>query len=99
MRDSTIRLLFVSLFVFTAVSVASAQLAVGTKLRANIPFDFIVNAKTFPAGDYTFERTTDIREPRLLVLRGRNGASVLDTVRDESSNGYLRTGLVFDYAG
>ena len=45
---------------------ARAQLP-GTAMRANIPFDFIVNGKTLSAGNYEIKRLND--EPEGLIIR------------------------------
>lgn len=53
--------------IFTAP--VRAQLP-GTAMRASIPFDFIVNGKTLPAGKYEIRRIDD--EPTGLVIRNIN---------------------------
>jgi hypothetical protein len=50
-------------------SPARAQLP-GTSMRAYIPFDFIVNGKTLPAGNYEVRRITDA--PEGLIIRSVN---------------------------
>ena len=42
----------------------------GTAIRANIPFDFIVNGKTLPAGKYEIRRISD--EPIGLLIQNIN---------------------------
>src|SRR5262249_36835280 len=46
---------------------ASAQ---KTELKANVPFDFIVNGSTFPAGEYTL-RSVDV-QGKVLSISGVN---------------------------
>lgn len=48
---------------------ARAQMP-GTTIRANIPFDFILRGKTFPAGRYEIMRVNDA--PEVLELRNVN---------------------------
>jgi hypothetical protein len=48
---------------------ASAQLP-GTAMRAYVPFDFIVNGKTLPAGTYEVKRITEA--PEGLLIRNVN---------------------------
>lgn len=48
---------------------AKAQLP-GTRIRASIPFDFTVNGRTLPAGEYEISRVMD--EPIALLVRSVN---------------------------
>lgn len=48
---------------------ARAQMP-GTTMRANIPFDFIIRGRTFPAGNYEVMRLTDA--PEVLEIRNVN---------------------------
>jgi hypothetical protein len=48
---------------------AHAQLP-GTRMRATIPFDFIVKGKTFPAGNYEIRRISD--SPEGLIIQNAN---------------------------
>jgi len=52
-----------------AAATVHAQLP-GTALRANIPFDFSVKGKTFPAGEYEIKRFSSA--PDGLVISGVN---------------------------
>jgi hypothetical protein len=53
--------------ILLAVS-GNAQAAMDTVVRANVPFDFVVNGQTMPAGRYRIER--DGLSPSLLLIRG-----------------------------
>jgi hypothetical protein len=53
----------------TIAAPARAQLP-GTTMRAYIPFDFIVNGRTLPAGDYEVRRITEA--PEGLIIRDLN---------------------------
>ena len=55
-----------ALLALTITTPASAQLP-GTAMRAYIPFDFIVNGKTLPAGNYEVRRITEA--PEGLIIR------------------------------
>ncbi len=53
--------------ILLAVS-GNAQAAMDTVVKANVPFDFVVNGQTMPAGRYRIER--DDLSPSLLLIRG-----------------------------
>ena len=55
-----------ALLALTISTPASAQLP-GTAMRAYIPFDFIVDGKTLPAGNYEVSRITEA--PEGLIIR------------------------------
>jgi hypothetical protein len=55
----------VTLSVITILSVAAVA-GLSLKLEANIPFDFMVNGKTLPAGHYTVEQGST---QNVLVIR------------------------------
>ena len=57
---------------------AGAMAASNPALQANIPFDFVVNGKHMPAGDYIITRGDF---PGALTITAREGAS------DERSDG------------
>ncbi len=70
-----------SLLVMLAVVPASGAGRLDHKIQADIPFDFMVGDKTFPAGTYTFAdpnitpgvlliRSLDRRESLLVATRG-----------------------------
>src|SRR5262245_21512914 len=52
-------------FVWLGTMTASAQ---KTEFKANVPFDFIVNGSTFPAGEYSFQ-SVDLLG-KVLSIRG-----------------------------
>ena len=56
-------------FMFCAAASARAQ-----NIRAHIPFDFYVNSKKLPAGDYSISRVSELN-PQVLQIRKRDGAA------------------------
>ena len=80
------------------VSVANAQLVNGAVIKAKIPNAFVLRDETFPAGNYTIERTAStIDSPTLMVLRGeKSGAVIFDTMSQESNTAAEDTALIFD---
>jgi hypothetical protein len=91
-------ILVISLIVLGGVPAADAQ-ANGAAIKANIQFDFVLRDKTYPAGEYTIQRShSSIDSPSLLVLRGENESAIFDTITSISSNRATSTQLVFENA-
>ena len=51
----------------------TAEAGMEPVVRANVPFDFVVNGRTMPAGRYRIER--DDLSPSLLLIRGDQGSN------------------------
>jgi len=83
-------------FVLLGTMTASAQ---KTEFNANVPFDFIVNGSTFPAGEYTFQ-SVDV-PGKVLSIRGVNSQTQGIIVSNEkrSSEPSQQTQLVFHRYG
>jgi hypothetical protein len=80
-------------------SPARAQLP-GTSMRANIPFDFIVNGKTLPAGKYEVRRITDA--PEGLIIRSvdsKHDHAMFETESLQQNRMARHDELVFDRYG
>jgi len=78
---------------------ARAQLP-GTAMRANIPFDFIVNGKTLPAGNYEVKRLND--EPEGLIIRSvdnKHDHAVFETESMQQNRMPREDQIVFDRFG
>jgi hypothetical protein len=78
---------------------ARAQLP-DTAMRAYIPFDFIVNGKTLPAGNYEVRRLTD--EPEGLLIRSVNNKhehAVFETEPLQENRMPRRDQIVFNRYG
>ena len=69
MKRILIAIVATTVMALTISTPASAQLP-GTAMRAYIPFDFIVNGKTLPAGNYEVKRITEA--PEGLIIRNIN---------------------------
>lgn len=86
-----------SLVVMLAVVPALGAGRLDHKVQADIPFDFIVAGKTFPAGNYTF--TEDTSMLGTLVIRsldGRTSVAVHTRSVQENWIGADETKLVFN---
>lgn len=54
-----------------AVLLSAGAASAADVLEAKVPFPFVVNGHTFPAGQYTIERAGS--SPSVFVIRGENG--------------------------
>jgi hypothetical protein len=79
-----------------AIANVSAQVVPGTVLRFFVANDFVVNGVSFPAGEYSIERTPNANDsPSLLVIRGEK-SMIFDTMIADSRKVADRTELVFE---
>ena len=79
-----------------AIANVSAQVEPGTTLRFFVASDFVVNGTSFPAGEYTVERTPNTADaPSLLILRGEK-SMIFDTMIADSRETAGRTELIFE---
>jgi frataxin-like iron-binding protein CyaY len=75
MKNQTITATMIGvLIIVLAAPTAHAQ--GGSAFVVRIPFDFFVAGKTFPAGDYTFTRSTQSSNEGLKISNKRHGAFV-----------------------
>ena len=62
---------------FVAAVSGVAFAADGNRQEAKIPFEFVVNGQTMPAGTYSIERPRDMESSVIMIQgEGRNHASV-----------------------
>jgi hypothetical protein len=89
-------LALVGLGLLLATASASAQTL---KVKADIPFDFVVNKASMPAGEYTIQSLGDLTP--VLVIRDANGKAKEMVVPNscESLNKAQQTKLVFHRYG
>ena len=78
----------------------TAQAAMDTVVKANVPFTFVVNGKSMPAGRYVIQR--DDLEPALLLIRSdqksnRTAVFVLTTRDGRREPGGDRPVLTFNH--
>jgi hypothetical protein len=79
-----------------AIANVSAQVVPGTVLRFFVANDFVVNGVSFPAGEYSIERTPNANDsPSLLIIRGEK-SMIFDTMIADSRTVADRTELVFE---
>ena len=90
---------------FSLVSLLSLLLVAGSAIaqtvhvRGNIPFNFAVGSKTFPAGMYDIRTTSS--DGKMLLLRGRDGSSsmIVGSNAAENLKPADKTKLVFNQYG
>jgi hypothetical protein len=71
---------FVSVILFSVLAIVSANAqSFGTRVEANIPFDFTVGNKTFQAGNYELSITRNNVDLYSVSLRDESGRSIFRT--------------------
>lgn len=91
---------------FSLISLLSLLLVAGSAIaqtihvRADIPFNFAVGSKTYPAGTYEIG-TIDNRNSKTLQLKGRDGnaSAMINTNTAESLRPANKSKLVFNRYG
>jgi hypothetical protein len=79
-----------------AFQMVGAQVEQGTSLRFFVESDFVINGETFPAGEYTIQRTPNTSDaPSVLMIRGAN-SMIFDTAVSDSRVTADRTELLFE---
>ena len=79
-----------------AIANVSAQVVPGAVLKFFVANDFVVNGVSFPAGEYSVERTPNANDsPSLLIIRGEK-SMIFDTMIADSRTVADRTELVFE---
>jgi hypothetical protein len=87
----------IALFVAAGIATAGSALAQDHKVTATVPFNFTVNGRTLPAGNYTIGNESN--SPRMLTIvdREKGVALMAITVPDYSSSADNK--LVFHHYG
>jgi hypothetical protein len=80
--------------------VAGSAIAQTVHVRANIPFNFAVGSKTFPAGTYDVG-TIDHHDSKILLLQARDGdaSMMLNSNAAQNLDPADKTKLVFNQYG
>src|SRR5688500_2162056 len=98
MFNFKIKIVIAAFALLGGVTAASAQFNFGSALRVNVPIEFVVEDKMFPAGEYSIFQTPSTTDSSTnLILRGRNGRSmIMNTMIARSNEAAMSTHLVFD---
>ena len=83
----------IALFVAAGIATAGSALAQDHKVTATVPFNFTVNGRTLPAGNYTIGNESN--SPRMLTIvdREKGVALMAITVPDYSSSADKKHGF------
>ena len=96
------KFLMLSVFVLGGVVVANAQMDDGSRIQANVPFDFTVSETRLPAGKYEIRRLDD-ELSNILELRSANGRTTVAFAAEDAKRRddqiASKTELVFDKVG
>jgi hypothetical protein len=86
----------VILFFSLIMSVVSANAQSTHRFKVDVPFQFILNGQTLPAGNYVIERT-DPAKPNIVTLKRADGGvvRVIITQRVERDNPSTASSLIF----
>jgi hypothetical protein len=75
----------IALFVAAGFVTAGSALAQDHKVTANVPFNFTVEGRTLPAGNYSIGN--DVNSPRLLTITDRkDGVAIMAITIPDSGN-------------
>ena len=98
MIKTSIKLIFAAALVFAGFTAMNAQVDPQSKITTNVPFTFVVDGKTYPAGTYSFARLdTNGGDSSQLVMYGpKETAVILDTIPTVAANEAKDTHLVFE---
>jgi hypothetical protein len=86
----------VILFFSLIMSVVSANAQSTHRFKVDVPFQFILNGQTLPAGNYVIERT-DPAKPNIVTLKRADGGvvRVIITQRVEREHPSAESSLIF----
>jgi hypothetical protein len=89
-----------ALFLLLALMMVGESMAQTIRMKANVPFDFIVNGSSLPAGEYTIQSfgAIDGKTLRLGNVGSRQGALV-NTVGMDAAKASGQTKLIFHRYG
>src|SRR5262249_37170579 len=97
MKRNFSRWFVVSLFAVRFAAAAHAQEP--DRLVVNVPYDFVVNGKTLPAGKYDVKRNSD-RDLHVLSIRSfENHVSAVTLTTDVTEARQLRPGVTLSRTG
>lgn len=86
----------VVLFFSVITSVVSVNAQSTHRLKVDVPFQFILNGQTLPAGNYVIERT-DAAKPNIITLKKADGSIIrlVLTQRIEKDNPSTTSSVIF----
>jgi hypothetical protein len=97
MKRNLIRGLVVSLFAFALSAAAHAQDL--DRLVVNIPYDFVVNGKSFPAGKYKVQRYSDSSLHQLALIDAERNTSAITLAGEVRGTTFAHPSVTLQQAG
>jgi len=79
-----------------AIASVNAQVEPGTLLKFFVADDFVVNGTSFPAGEYSIERTPNTADSSSLLIIHGEKSMIFDTMVGDSRVAADRTELIFE---
>ena len=97
MLNTSIKIFLAGAILLIGITAASAQVDPQSKIQTNVPFSFVVDGKTYPAGTYSFGRLdTNGGDSSQLVMYGPKGSqAILNTTPTIAATEAKDTHLVF----
>lgn len=98
MLNTTVKLFLAGAILLIGITAASAQVDPQSKITTNVPFSFVVDGKTYPAGTYSFARLdTNGGDSSQLVMSGPKASqTILITIPTIAAKEAKETHLVFE---
>ena len=98
MLNTSIKIFLAGAILLIGITAASAQVDPQSKITTNVPFSFVVDGKTYPAGTYSFGRLDTIGgDSSQLVMYGpKDSSTILNTVPTIAAKEAKDTNLVFE---
>ena len=98
MLNTTVKIFLAGAILLIGITAASAQVDPQSKITTNVPFSFVVDGKTYPAGTYSFARLdTNGGDTSQLVMSGpKDSQTILSTIPTVAANEAKDTHLVFE---
>jgi len=87
-----------ALVILLAVSMLGVAQAQTIQMKADVPFEFIVNGSTLPAGQYTVQ-SFGSADGKSLMVRGADGRALVNSIGLQSNTLAKQTKLVFHRYG
>ena len=87
----------IALFVAAGIATAGSALAQDHTVKASVPFNFTVNGRTLPAGDYTL--VTENNTPRMLTISDREKGVALMAITVPDNEASADNKLIFHHYG
>lgn len=98
MLNTTLKIFLAGAILLVGITAASAQVDPQSKITTNVPFSFVVDGKTYPAGTYSFARldTNGGNSSQLVMSGPKDSQIILNTIPTVAASEAKDTHLVFE---